>query len=342
MSNEKLMTMEKRFNFSVKTKDCENEYSTPEVIVANIPWKIKICKKLVNDEDLIQLFLVCTPKIESEKMDWSCEAMATVSFYLSDNQQSLQKNLPRTEFKKGSIDSVLIAFIKYADLKPYEREDELLVVVHLWANIMRYIWPSKLEHTHITFRFTVENISELVKKFSPEVNVRGTKWSLSVGKTDDYLSLYLYEKRYPQNANWTWNAKCCVKLLSFDENIQPFVRNINHNFYKDPIWGYTRFLHMETLMDPVKKYVQNDCIVLEVNLEVDPPKPVLGFDQKNLNGAVLECSICFQGVIGREPSTTQCGHLFCRDCIKLSIESYRKCPHCNAAATVSQIRPIYL
>lgn len=35
---------------------------------------------------------------------------------------------------------------------------------------------------------------------------------------------------------------------------------------------------------------------------------------------IVTCAICLESTVGRAPYTTKCGHIFCGDCIKESIQ----------------------
>jgi hypothetical protein len=52
------------------------------------------------------------------------------------------------------------------------------------------------------------------------------------------------------------------------------------------------------------------------------------------------CSICLDEM--REMSSTTCGHLFCKGCIKQAVKSNKRCPQCRKKLTQAQIHRIYL
>lgn len=47
--------------------------------------------------------------------------------------------------------------------------------------------------------------------------------------------------------------------------------------------------------------------------------------------AALECPICLESVVGKEPTSTVCGHIFCRSCLHgwLNCDDRPKCPVCK-------------
>lgn len=60
------------------------------------------------------------------------------------------------------------------------------------------------------------------------------------------------------------------------------------------------------------------------------------------SNSVLSCPICFESTLQREPTVTKCGHVFCRECIEMSLRSSRKCPLCKCRVCLNQLLRIYL
>ncbi|CAN6462805.1 unnamed protein product [Victoria cruziana] len=52
------------------------------------------------------------------------------------------------------------------------------------------------------------------------------------------------------------------------------------------------------------------------------------------------CAVCMGTLT--EPMSTICGHIFCKTCIKTSIDVQKKCPTCRRKLTHSNIHRIYL
>ncbi|XP_043654336.1 uncharacterized protein LOC122620780 isoform X2 [Drosophila teissieri] len=75
---------------------------------------------------------------------------------------------------------------------------------------------------------------------------------------------------------------------------------------------------------------------------VSPPKRVcrdLDLSQKEDS---YKCPVCMDSVTKREPVSTKCGHVFCRECIQTAISATHKCPMCNKKLTARQFFRIYL
>lgn len=63
------------------------------------------------------------------------------------------------------------------------------------------------------------------------------------------------------------------------------------------------------------------------------PSKALNFDD-SLNATQtpnirVSCPICFDSVVGRDPVSTVCGHIFCKACLVNAIKISKKCPMCR-------------
>lgn len=54
----------------------------------------------------------------------------------------------------------------------------------------------------------------------------------------------------------------------------------------------------------------------------------------------FSCPVCWNKLV--EPSTTNCGHIFCTECIKQAIQYQKKCPTCRKALRKNNFHRIYL
>lgn len=59
------------------------------------------------------------------------------------------------------------------------------------------------------------------------------------------------------------------------------------------------------------------------------PKPL--DDSLSSEPVRIKCPICFESVIGREPVSTKCGHVFCKQCIQSCLQLAKKCPMCKSS-----------
>lgn len=334
---------EAHFGFSIKTDDFDKEHVTSEVILANIPWKVKVLKGQNDGDDVIDLHLVCSPAIQLNSLEWFCEAKMTVILRpAASDQQPFQRSLAKVTFKKDKESHGITEFIKLDDLDPYTQNELVYFEVRLSVGPLIVRNKTQIDQKRSIFQFTLDDVSKL-KKHSVEVSVGGTNWNVFIEKRTNSLGFFLRDERNLHNTNWTWDANYLLKLLSFDVNIDPFVRKLNQRFHLNgQDWGFGNFISWEALMDPANQYVQDDKAIFEVDLEVSLAKPLWNIDQRsNPEIGIFECSICLQNIVGREPVTTKCGHIFCNACIIRSIQEKKKCPNCNAGAILSDLRSIY-
>lgn len=100
----------------------------------------------------------------------------------------------------------------------YEQNGIVCVDAHLSVNPTRQYTASEIKQMGKKFRFTVENMSQLNRKPSPDVTVQGTEWFVVLKKTDEHLSVFLYIKRKQFDENLLWKVNCCFKLIPYCNN----------------------------------------------------------------------------------------------------------------------------
>jgi Ring finger domain len=50
-------------------------------------------------------------------------------------------------------------------------------------------------------------------------------------------------------------------------------------------------------------------------------------------GVKITCPICLESVVKRNPVSTICGHIFCKSCITVSLNTLKECPMCKKRLT---------
>ncbi|XP_017082100.2 E3 ubiquitin-protein ligase complex slx8-rfp subunit slx8 [Drosophila eugracilis] len=89
--------------------------------------------------------------------------------------------------------------------------------------------------------------------------------------------------------------------------------------------------------------VQSAPIFPVVDLDdVSPPKRHQRDPDLSQREDSYKCPVCMEAVSKREPVSTKCGHVFCRECIQTAISSTHKCPMCNKKLSARQYFRIYL
>lgn len=55
-----------------------------------------------------------------------------------------------------------------------------------------------------------------------------------------------------------------------------------------------------------------------------------------------KCPVCWKFVHQHKPTSTACGHVFCRSCIRTALHATNKCPVCQKLMTLRQVFRIYI
>ncbi|KAH8243566.1 hypothetical protein KR032_008608, partial [Drosophila birchii] len=85
----------------------------------------------------------------------------------------------------------------------------------------------------------------------------------------------------------------------------------------------------------------SNAVVVDLDDPSPPKRPCPSFD-KSQEEESYKCPVCLENVRRREPVSTKCGHVFCKDCLVGAINSVHKCPLCNKKITQRQFTRIYL
>lgn len=70
-------------------------------------------------------------------------------------------------------------------------------------------------------------------------------------------------------------------------------------------------------------------------------KDVKPFKKPQSKNCVI-CAICAESSVGRNPTATICGHVFCCVCIRRAIISNKRCPTCKKFITSANCFPLYI
>lgn len=88
-----------------------------------------------------------------------------------------------------------------------------------------------------------------------------------------YLGFFLQCNADDNSPNWTCHATGVLKIVSFDHNVIPFCRQMDHWFNsKANDWGFGRFIAWDDLLNPEHGFIENDAIVLQVHIWAYAPR----------------------------------------------------------------------
>lgn len=149
-----------------------------------------------------------------------------------------------------------------------------------------------------TFSFRIDEFSKLKESLlSPPCIVRNLPWKIMVMPRTSApnernqmesrtLGFFLQCNGESDSTTWSCNAIAELRLLSFKADQDAFVRRIKHVFYsKENDWGFSHFMPWTEILDPVKQYIHNDVIILEVYVQAEAPHGVF-WDSKKHTGYV--------------------------------------------------------
>jgi len=115
-----------------------------------------------------------------------------------------------------------------------------------------------------------------------------------------------------------------------DNEISLFVSNINDSITKSP-------LALENLKNTLRKY---NMQLEQLTNDLDGKKSTYNFFNNviekirntiNNNNTDNEetCGICLDTIAENDIGVTQCGHIFCFECLKMAVSKYNCCPYCK-------------
>lgn len=285
---------------------------------------------------------------DSQNKNWSISADATLKWIsFNDTVQSIQKDIPKTKYKKDCR----VSKTEYITL---ENNLDVTNDGHFQFGAMIKTSPlfvmecqsSGNEITSTQFGMVIRNIKEnFVKQESQKFNLRGINWYFRFKKLDGFLGIFLHSVWNHENCGWSFEVDYTVRLLSNKNIASPKVRRTQQRFdYDFNNWGYNNFIKWDDLLDKEYTYVF-DHAFFEISIDVKPGVPIwkIGKDLLEENSK-SKCSICldeFTAGVDRTVLSTACGHLFCGDCIRDSIRKNAKCPLCNADAKEGDLRVTY-
>lgn len=362
MAFDRMNIVQSQFRFSVPINNLE-KFETPDITVGGAPWKLRVEKVSVNDEngnhDVIDIILICNSASQIVSSEWSIEAGATLRLIsFNDPKISIQKELTNRKFRNGFVEAKLHNFISWSNLTDatngYIRNDEFTFDAMITSSPLRsnQIKVPGFELTCTQFDISIFDLFFYQTDYnytsyrSPVVFLRGIKWYVEMLRTNQGLNIHLHNETDPNNFGWSFDVYFKVKLLSFDDTTEPLERIIKQRSTTDGNRiGWTPFATKADLTDLKKSFVHLNKATMEISIDIGPWQPSCR-NQKDLleDGMRLatKCSICLGKFIGQKVLATACGHLFCNDCICNAINVNDRCPLCQQEPIKAGLRVVYL
>ncbi|XP_031632050.1 uncharacterized protein LOC116346251 [Contarinia nasturtii] len=352
-----------KFNYTISNISEFDEQYTPEVMVQGIPWSVKFIKERVEGEEFFSFYLLC--KHEAALRNWSHIAFAAVKLL------PFKKNVIPIEYYMapyifGSLYQVsgISDFIKWKRLinnrNGFVHDDTIRMEIKIEVadpndenkSILKIdVLDKCCSHSgHATYRLSVSNIDALMAVGTPEFTLRGLRWKVIICK---YMSKWLGFQMQTSNSHLqgtdevTCNTKANFKLISMKDNAKSIERVLEGQMEKGYLLYDCEFVSWDDLFDDQNGFVRDNAIVLEIKIVAEQPD-YTGRNDKKRRSSVdqnedakvlkLECSICIEAIHDQDVSSLRCTHMFCTACIRRSMRTYKKCPICNAAAKLTDLR----
>ncbi|OIT27340.1 PREDICTED: ubiquitin carboxyl-terminal hydrolase 12-like [Nicotiana attenuata] len=153
--------------------------------------------------------------------------------------------------------------------------------------------PSVDDPPSARFTWTIENFSRLNTKklYSDVFHVGGYKWRILIfpkGNNVDHLSMYLDVADSPALPyGWSRHAQFSLAVLNRVHNKFTVRKDTQHQFNaRESDWGFTSFMPLSELYDPVRGYLVDDTVIVEADVAVRRVIDYWSHDSKKETGCV--------------------------------------------------------
>uniref|UniRef100_A0A1D1Z4Z1 E3 ubiquitin ligase RNF4 n=1 Tax=Anthurium amnicola TaxID=1678845 RepID=A0A1D1Z4Z1_9ARAE len=158
---------------------------------------------------------------------------------------------------------------------------------------------------------------------------------IDVEAIEDDVQLLSSSRGFPQGRNQSRRNRPVTVVLDEDSDVQAGPSGASA---KDPAVNYNRQKH------PPKRTIVNCEVYESLEFGSKSKKRCAMNSTEPQNTAPKEpqftCAICWGQLV--EETSTICGHIFCQACIKVAIQTQKKCPTCRKSLTMKNIHRVYL
>lgn len=320
---------------------------SPEVLVYDIPWKIQITKCNKNDVTWLGVRLNCTKKDFSPDCFYAASSLIKLIPF-DEKFNAVEQSLPSHIFSSDAKGWGTIEWIRWDCLfdnnKKYVKNDTIKLDITIKMadpndeNKSDVIFENVYKNCEVgcfsTFRLTVTNIDNLQAVRSPQFMLRSVSCYLEVNKDSQNLGIMLEKFDEIPHKN-----RILITLVSAQstKSIQKVIKK-----------GLTSRLILTTwdnLLKPENDFINCNSITIEVDFVVEDSSSDGKIVQSNTRksvGKIMQCAICLETLEKQDVSSIRCGHIFCTECIKNTLEERRACPLCNNPANLNDLRRSFL
>lgn len=356
---------QKSFRLEVPNISKLDTVCSPVEMIQNIPWKVKVSKRIQESQTYLGVHLYCAHLNRS--LEWSYAARASFKLLpFNDTQNSVEFHgkpyifVNNQVYNVGSGCSTLISWMDLFDkTKCYVKDDKINLMIDIEvadpsASNRSLLLLDKVDQCCkqsglATFQLAVTNVTNLMAARSAQIILRDIPWYLTVCKENsNHLGICLQSDC--SSKGFLCNIKMIVQLKSSKESVVRSIEGVRTQEKRIDYLTMERLVSWNELLDSENGFIESDIIVMEVELSASKPTGHLPNVKKRCTNSThtdakhikLECGICHKAFEDQEVSFTTCGHMFCSPCIKSYVNQQNACLTCNTQITLAQVFQIHL
>lgn len=185
------------------------------------------------------------------------------------------------------------------------------------------------------FHLIVNRIGEFDYICSPEFILNSIPFRILIIKRNGKFRIKLFKLK---------NELCFItmecKLISISSNVFPITVNIEDERF-DMEYKSLDIISIDELIERRKYFIENESMTLSFFVEIVKPDEMKRRSRKRAAEDLI-CRICYQSMFDRPMLATDCGHVFCRECIGKELKTKTNCPKCNQKTDSKKLRAIEL
>lgn len=350
----------KKFIHTIPNISALDEQTTSEVFIQGVPWCVEFVKQPFEDGEWFSFYLSCNNKDESN--DWSRAAFVSVKLLPFEKRVEPISCISAPYVFGHSFRGFGCAkFIKWDQLtntrNGYVRDGLIRLEIKIeiadpndenQSTLKFDVLDKCCERSgYASFQLTVFKIDALMAVGTSDVIMRGIHGKISVFNHDSkWLGVRL---ETAEVSDYTWTT--IVKLISKKDFTKNIIHELEGGVDELGCMEKADFVRWDKLFDDDNGFVQDNSIQLQIKITADRPgddirsankRPSTNNQNEEAKSSKLVCSICWEEIRDQQLSSLPCTHVFCTECIKSAIRSRKKCPICNAAVKLVNLRRIRL
>lgn len=247
-----------------KDKECDESYS---FLLNEISWKVKICRSdgFYDRTAVVELISNFTGDTET----WSCEAEAIVKLFSpKQNGNTIEHNLKSFTYSKANPSNALKKFVKWDEMQENYTANGIATFQFEIKTKIPNRSPN-LEQITTKFQVRAKKVLNLGEQYSNELTVHGIRWKVLTSKLQDNLAIFLCANENDVDVTKSWKASAKITLLHANKD-NSLSKSISETIldWSQTRFGISDFMKWDEFTNKDKKYVQNNAVLFEIELNV--------------------------------------------------------------------------